>query len=323
MIGLRMAARMGPQLRTARFYSSMKTNADRLRRHDLQRLRNSIEERRRRMEQEPGQPVWEYPEDYGYYQRPEVPNPNGVLQAGDAVVELLSQPTLVMERQMEYMNLFLGFEQANRYAVLDPNGTHLGYMEEEDFGFTKAILRQVYRLHRPFSVRVYDRHGSHVMTIRRPFSFINSHIKAILPAEGHEDNAIVIGETKQQWHLWRRRYNLFLSDGPNSFDQFGRVDAPFLSFAFPVQDAQGNVLATVDRNWVGIGRELFTDTGVYVLRMDPSSFAGLENVYPNVAGPLTLDQRAVMLGTAVSIDFDFFSRHSNHRGGFFSFGDYD
>jgi hypothetical protein len=256
-----------------------------------------------------------------FYPSYSVPNPGGVLQPTDAVVDLLSRPTLVVERKLEMMNVFLGFEQANRYTIMDENGGHLGYMEEEDFGITKAILRQVYRLHRPFSVRVLDRQGVHILTIRRPFSFINSHIMALLPGV-HEENSMAIGETKQQWHLWRRRYNLFLRASEDNYDQFGRVDAGFLSFEFPVTDRDGTVIGCVDRNWVGLGRELFTDTGVYVIRMDPYSFSGLEERFPSVGGPMTLDQRAVLLGTAVSVDFDYFSRHSNH-GGFFSFGDYE
>ncbi|ANB13314.1 Aim25p [Sugiyamaella lignohabitans] len=253
------------------------------------------------------------PQGYAQWDTP-VSNPGGVLQPSDAVVSLLSYPTLVMERKIEMMNVFLGFEQANRYAILDQNGVHLGYMEEEDFGITKAIMRQIYRLHRPFSVRVLDRHENHIMTIRRPFSFINSHIKAILPSpDGDPANQVVIGETKQQWHLFRRKYNLFLQSAEEKdvYDQFGKVDAPFLAFSFPVVDREGAILGVVDRNWVGLGRELFTDTGVYVLRMDPSSFDEIRDIYPNLGGPLTLDQRAVMLGTAVSIDFDYFSRHSN------------
>ena len=38
-------------------------------------------------------------------------------------------------------------------------------MEEEDFGIAKAVMRQLYRLHRPFSVRVLDRYGQHVLTV--------------------------------------------------------------------------------------------------------------------------------------------------------------
>ena len=48
---------------------------------------------------------------------------------------------------------------------MDIQGNHLGYMEEDDFGLGKVIMRQVTRLHRPFSVRVLDRQGQHVMTV--------------------------------------------------------------------------------------------------------------------------------------------------------------
>lgn len=306
------ALKVSPTAAPRTCYSSLRTNTPQPPRY---RLRH-----RRAQQPDHGNSIDNVTGQYNLYN---VPNPNGVLTASDPVVDILSRPALVMERQIEMMNVFLGFEQANRYAIMDPSGEHLGYMEEEDFGITKAILRQVYRLHRPFSVRVLDRHGYHILTIRRPFSFINSHIKAILPStDSLDENSLVVGETKQQWHLWRRRYNLFLKSNEEEFDQFGMVDAPFLSFEFPIQDEQGNVMGTVDRNWVGLGRELFTDTGVYLLRMDPSAFQGMENYYPNITGPLTLDQRAVMLGTAVSVDFDYFSRHSN-RGGLFSFGDYE
>jgi hypothetical protein len=150
----------------------------------------------------------------------------------------------------------------------------------------------------------------------------------------------------------------------------------------------GNLIGSINRNFRGFGREIFTDTGQYVLRMDAASpettniknseavhwfphrkqqlvlqnpfgrketvglqeyvrrldgmprsvaLAHMERVKdlaeredqsvqadgmslvavprPSVSG-LTLDQRAVMLATAVSIDFDYFSRHSGYIGQF-------
>lgn len=68
-------------------------------------------------------------------------------------------------------------------------------------------------------------------------------------------------------------------------------------------------MGVVSRNWVGLGRELFTDTGVYILQMDAAD-AGESTVTNEKAPGLTLDQRAVLLATAVSIDYDYFSRHS-------------
>ncbi|CAI4034498.1 hypothetical protein SMKI_10G2910 [Saccharomyces mikatae IFO 1815] len=263
-------------------------------------------------------------------------NNNGIIKIHDPVATtILNEPTIIIERQMEFMNVFLGFEQANRYAIMDVNGNKIASMMERDFSITKAIMRQFYRLHRPFLVDVFDNWGNVIMTIKRPFSFINSHIKTIVPPSAYVDNrnetthchdgeeGTIVGETIQNWHLWRRRYELFQKDGieDSAFDQFGKIDAPFLSFDFPVTDAMGKIMASVDRNWVGLGRELFTDTGVYIVRFD--SQRCFNDIYPIEmlsSQVLTLDQRAVLLANAVSIDFDYFSRHSRQSGGFLSFG---
>ena len=155
-------------------------------------------------------------------------------------------------------------------------------------------------------------------------------------------------------------------------------------------DVSGNLIGSINRNFRGFGREIMTDTGQYVLRMDaaspettniqssgvvshfprrqveliappPSSSSrkransfgkpgkssskivdlqgyvqqlnkseksdqarlkrglSLQKKEPNVqliertgAKGLTLDQRAVMLATAVSIDFDYFSHKSGY-----------
>lgn len=255
------------------------------------------------------------------------PNTNGIITPQDGIYDILLEPTLVIERQIEFMNVVLGFEQPNRYKIMNSLGEQVGYMVEKDFGIMKAIGRQFFRLHRPFTIEVFNNYGDALMTIKRPFSFINSHIKCLLPGYDLNGNLMheVIGESVQSWHLWRRRYNLFKleDDGSDEYEQFGAIDSPFLAFDFPVRNEVGDVIASVDRNWVGLGRELFTDTGIYIVRMDPASFAGLGDLYPTVAGPLTLDQRAILLGNAVSIDFDYFSRHSRTGGGLFSFGSYE
>lgn len=173
----------------------------------------------------------------------------------------------------------------------------------------------------------------------------------------------IIGEAQQQWAPLRRKYNLFLfhqlpnaetnlgshriapGDLPLSssqqlqvsksaqggsvgqYNQFAYVDEPFLSWDFSLRSANSQLIGSVNRNWGGLGRELFTDTGVYALRMDaaglvqppqlPGSDTGQKDLvaYNEQSPGMTLDQRAVMLATAVSIDFDYFSRHSGAGGG--------
>ena len=163
-----------------------------------------------------------------------------------------------------------------------------------------------------------------------------------------------IGECQQQWHLLRRKYNLFLHHDPKEsyaskageqisgpkenhgvFTQFAYVDEPFLSWDFSLLSADDRLIGSVNRNFAGFGREIFTDTGVYALRMDSASAASepghlISNTHQGRAlrdgenavvasgggRGMTLDERAVMMATAVTIDFDYFSRHSGHGGGF-------
>ena len=112
------------------------------------------------------------------------------------------------------------------------------------------------------------------------------------------------------------------------YSQFAYVDEPFLSWDFSLLSADAQLIGSVNRNFAGFGREIFTDTGVYALRMDAAGLADEPRHLISKTGEkhklaqkttnagMTLDQRAVMLATAVSVDFDYFSRKSGVGGGF-------
>jgi len=312
-----------------------------------------------------------------------------ILKTNHPSTSLLEQSGIVIQRQIEMMNVFLGFEQANRYVIMDPQGNHIGYMAEHDGGMAKTMGRQWFRTHRSFMVHVFGRDGQEVLRFHRPFSWINTRIRVYDPVElasGLETSSSidvvqssavtdavmnqqisslkledmkVIGEAQSEWAPLRRKYNLFLAHelpeaeevgrehipgdlstrqqsqvmGKDHFAQFAYVDEPFLSWDFSLKAADEKLIGSVNRNWGGLGREFFTDTGTYVLRMDS---AGLdeeaakrhivsqsnqgERAYAETLGGkddkygMTLEQRAVMLATAVTVDFDYFSRHS-HGGG--------
>ena len=253
-----------------------------------------------------------------------------------SIKDILSRPIVILERQIEYGNLIFGFEQRNRYTLSDPDGSPLGYLLERERSLSQVILRQITRLHRPFIVDFFDINNNFLFTLQRNFSFINSKVKVW---NQNDDNVTLpynylVGVSEQRWHPWRRKYDLFAQDGlvinqhqgPRQLNQFGYIDAPFLSFDFPVKDEHGKIIGSVDRNWVGLGRELFTDTGVYVIRFD--SYRSFNGVYDRSMLSdqiLNLNQRAVLLSNAVTIDFDYFSRHSRDvtNGGIISFGSYE
>ena len=257
------------------------------------------------------------------------------------------------------MNIFLGFEQANRYVILNPQGEHIGYMAEHDGGFAKTMGRQWFRTHRAFTTNVFNRSGQEVLRFHRPFSWINTRIKVFDPVELNTnlqtstatelqtdvlpeqrlsglktEEMRVVGEVQSEWAPLRRKYDLFLAgeqQGKDKFQQFARIDERFLSWDFSLRDNQDRLIGSVNRNWVGLAKEMFADAGMYALRMDAAGLeeeAGNEHLvsqshrgekaYDQVLGEksdgMTFDQRAVMLATAVNIDFDYFSRKSNSGG---------
>lgn len=313
-------------------------------------------------------------------------DPHGVLKESHPATGILANSGLVVQRQLELMNVMIGFEQANKYVILDAAGNHVGYMAEQERGMGNMMARQWFRTHRSFVTHVFDRHENEVLRFHRPFSWINSRIRVYDPfsadtishssssalqsntpgslAQASDnpnarvsplgiDQMRVIGEAQQQWAPLRRKYNLFtyhhspntatemgtqriplaqtglsnsqqmqLSEGNRDFgefNQFAYVDEPFLSWDFSLRSADDRLIGSVNRDFVGFAREIFTDTGVYALRMDSAALklANTPDQGTSITG-MTLDQRAVMLATAVSVDFDYFSRHSGAGGmGFF------
>ena len=313
-------------------------------------------------------------------------DPDGVLPRDHPAMAILGNSSLVIQRQLELMNVMLGFEQANRYIIMDGNGQTLGYIAEQDHGIGRTMARQFFRTHRSFTTHIFDAQQREVLRIHRPFAYINSRIRIYdpVPEAGFESEGAlvdaataehpmaqtsplkledmrIIGEAQQQWAPLRRKYNLFFhrelsppredntpriesGERPTSettaltesttperaieagMVQFANVDEPFLSWDFTLRAADSKTIGNVNRNFRGFAREIFTDTGVYALRMDSAAQqnAALESSdstdlvqHESEGTALTLDQRAVLLATAVSIDFDYFSRHSGVGGGGF------
>lgn len=90
---------------------------------------------------------------------------NGVLNESHPAARILANSALVVQRQLEMMNVMLGFEQANKYVIMDPNGNHLGYMAEQEFGMGNMLARQTFRTHRSFTTHVFDKHEKEVLRV--------------------------------------------------------------------------------------------------------------------------------------------------------------
>lgn len=192
----------------------------------------------------PGGPIYDAgmgfqpsPEAFGGYKVVVPDDPHGVLKSNHAAYDLLAHDSLVVVRQLEMLNVFMGYEQANKYAIYTSAGELVGYLAEEERGFAGVFARQMLHTHRPFKSTVMDRTGRPILWIQRPFAFINSRIKVYADEGAEGAEAPIIGETQQQWHPWRRRYNLFENrPAEHAMEQFARIDGGFLAWDFWLKD---------------------------------------------------------------------------------------
>lgn len=90
-------------------------------------------------------------------------DPDGALKENHPAAKILSTSAIVVQRQLELMNLTIGFEQANKYAILDPQGNHLGFIAERDLGVGNTMTRQMFKTHRSFETHVFDKHEREVL----------------------------------------------------------------------------------------------------------------------------------------------------------------
>lgn len=230
-----------------------------------------------------------------------------IIQPNSGIGWLLQHNVLVVERQLEILNVLVGFEQANKYSIHDPFGNQLGYIAEEESGYGDIMSRQCYGNQRSFTAHILDLAGREILRIDRQFVWINSRIRCVNIETGE-----YIGKVRQTWHMWRRKYKLFLNRN-GMWNNFAGINARCLSWDFSAVDREKRQMGLISRDFRGYRRELFTDTGRYVLRFDAASAEMANPPQPTNALPnraMTLDERAILLAAAVSIDVDYFSTHS-------------
>lgn len=84
-------------------------------------------------------------------------DPFGVLNERHPAATILANSGIVVQRQLELMNVMIGFEQANKYVILDPQGNHIGFIAEQDNSMGRTMARQMFSTHRSFTTHVLRR----------------------------------------------------------------------------------------------------------------------------------------------------------------------
>ncbi len=184
--------------------------------------------------------------------------------------------------------ILIGVEAKNKYVMTDASGNKLGWVIEKSSGIISFFSRLIFRSHRPLDVRVYDSNEVEVLRFERPFYFFFSTAKVY-----SQNN--YLGQIDQRFAIFKKRYSIV--DANES--SVGIIESGFFNFFnFEIEGALGANIGRISKKWGGLIKEIFTDGDTFGVEMNED----LANAH-----------KALILSTAISIDFDYFEDNQGGR----------
>lgn len=204
-------------------------------------------------------------------------------------VNLFSGTSRCFIRQIkEWGEILIGFEGSNKYELLNERGEKIGFIAEQSSGIFKLLMRSMFRSHRPLHVKIFDKSGQEVIILERPFYFLFSNMMV------KDRTGRLLGTIDQKFAIFRKRYHLKDHRG----QAFAQINSPFFSFfRFEIESLKmGKSLGVISKKWGGLLKEIFTDSDTFGV---------------DLSHELSEEEKAIVLGTAISVDFDYFEDNSN------------
>ncbi len=201
------------------------------------------------------------------------------------MVDLTQYEELIVRQEVEHLEVFTGFETANRYSVSTVEGETLLYASEE----SGWIGRQFLGNHRPMTLHVVDGDGNPVLTASRNFFWFLSH----LHVEDGEGNPV--GSLQRRFGILKRKFTV---EDPSG-QLLAQVEGPMFRPNTFMLYRQGKEVGRITKQWSGIAREAFSDADTFRVQMD--------------TGATDQAFALMVLATALAIDLDFFE--GKGRGG--------
>ena len=194
------------------------------------------------------------------------------------MIDLTQYQELVVRQQVEHLEVFTGFETANRYNVSTPDGELLLYAYEESGWLSRQFLRN----HRPLTLHVMDSEQRPLLRASRSFFWFLSHLHVRDGADRP------VGSLRRRFAILTRRFDLEDSSGQVLAEIQGRLLRPN---TFTI-NRDGSELARVTKQWSGVVREALSDADTFRVQQDTQR--------------VDQDLSLLVLATAFAIDFDFF-----------------
>ncbi len=167
-----------------------------------------------------------------------------------------------LTRNQFFVKEHLGiFKAANSYDILDLESQQmLLECREPALGFfTKIIRFTKYKRYTPFYMAMKDAAGQPVLSLKRGVSFLRSTVQVF------DQKEALVGKFRQRvFSLGGKLDVLNVSD-----EVIGTVEGKWSNFDYRFL-RDGQQIALVTKQWMGLGKELFTTADNYVISIEPA-----------------------------------------------------
>jgi len=199
---------------------------------------------------------------------------------------------LILKQEVDVMEVAIGVEEANKYTVLDTSGNVMFTVQEETTGCNRFCCGDC----RSFNATIMDTQGKPVIKLVSPNTCNCCCLRTI---QIQSPPGTLIGYAWQQFNWFFPKITILELQGETFFTAIGPFCA--IDTRCTTGDADfvlkkgtrlgGEKIGKVSKKWGGATQEIFSDADTF------------EITFPQDFDTTT---KAIMLGTAILIDFAFF-----------------
>jgi uncharacterized protein YxjI len=186
-------------------------------------------------------------------------------------------PTVSVSQVREWLEIFPGFEQRNRFNLDFGGKTGALLAAEEGSRWQRFFLGSM----RPYTLVILQPNGKPVLKLHAPFRFIHREI-FIHTADGKQ-----LGRVRKRFTFPHTRYDVF---GEHDQLLFEIARGFVKAWTFTIR-RDGRDLAVITKHWSGVAKEMFSDADRFQLQ------------FADIKDPI---ERRILLGALFLIDFTHF-----------------
>jgi uncharacterized protein YxjI len=187
--------------------------------------------------------------------------------------------TVTVSQSKEWLEIFTGFEQRNRFSIDFGGQTGALLAAEEGNPWARFFLGSA----RPYTLNVMQRDGKPALRLYGPFRFLKREIQVSTP------DGKLLGVVRKRITFPHTRYDVFDAHERRIFE----IARGFVKiWTFTINEDSREV-AVITKRWSGLGKEMFSDADRFQLQ------------FQQVRDPV---QRRILLGALFLIDLKHFEK---------------